>query len=383
MKRLGVLLLVLLQSGCGITTWFTGGESNIEPPTPLIELSQPAGVATLWSESVGAGAGKLFIKLTPVAWDGAIYVSDSAGRAQAFEAVSGKRLWETELKLPVTAGIGYGEGLVLLGTRKGQVVALARDSGKQLWVGNVSSEILAPPTVSEGVVVVQSVDGRVSGLAAASGERLWLLDRSEPPLSLRGTSAPVTVAGVVLTGFASGKLAAIGLKDGRLIWEIPVTQARGRSEIERLVDVDSAPLVIGKVLYAAAYQGKIVAVNLESGRILWSRDLSTYNEMDADHANLYITDEKGEVLALDLNTGATVWKQDKLRARFPSAPSAVGTLLAVGDFEGYVHWLARDDGRFIARHRASGAVRAKPAVEKDRLFVSTQTGSLSALRVSP
>ena len=383
MKRLCVSMLALLLSGCGITSWFSGGDSNVEPPTPLVELSQAAGVSTLWSESVGSGAGKVFIKLAPVVRDGAIYISDGAGRVQAFEAVSGKRLWETELKLPVTAGVGYGEGLVLLGTKKGQVVALARDSGKQLWVGSVSSEILASPTVADGVVVAQAIDGRVSGLSAGSGERLWSVDRTEPPLSLRGTSAPVAIAGVVLTGFASGKLAAIGLKDGRLIWEIPIAQARGRSEIERLVDVDSTPLVVGKVLFAAAFQGKIVAVNLENGRILWSRDLSTYNDMDADRSNLYLTDEKGEVLALDLSTGANVWKQDKLRARFPSAPTVVGSLLAVGDFEGYVHWLARDDGRFIARHRASGAVRAKPAAEKDKLYVSTQTGSLSALQVRP
>lgn len=383
MKHMSLLLFTLLLPACGITTWFSGGESNVEPPTPLVELQQAAGVTTLWSENIGGGVGKMFIKLSPAVRDGVLYISDSAGRVQAFESTSGKRLWETELKLPVSAGVGYGEGLVLLGTKKGQVAALARDSGKQLWIVNVSSEILAPPTVAEGVVVVQVADGRVFGFAAASGEQLWSLERGEPPLSLRGTSAPVTVAGVALTGFASGKLAAIGLKDGRLIWDIPIAQARGRSEIERLVDVDSAPLVVGKVLFAAAYQGKIVAVNLENGRILWSRDLSTYNDLDADLSNIYLTDEKGEVLALDLNSGVTVWRQEKLRARFPSAPTVVGSLLAVGDFEGYVHWLARDDGRFIARHRASGAVRVKPAADKDRLYVTTQTGSLSALQVLP
>lgn len=383
MKRLSVAALALLLSGCGITSWFTGGESNVEPPTPLVELSPAATVTTLWSESVSSGSGKAVIKLTPVVSDGVIYISDGAGRVQAFDAASGKRLWETELKLPVTAGVGLGEGLVLVGSKKGHVVALARDSGKPLWTGALSSEILAPPAVAEGVVVVQAVDGRVSGLSATSGERLWSVERSEPPLSLRGTSAPVILAGVVLTGFASGKLAAIGLKDGRLIWEIPIAQARGRSEIERLVDVDSKPLVVGKVLFAAAFQGKIVAVNLENGRILWSRDVSTYNDLDADPSNLYLTDEKGEVLALDLNTGATVWKQDKLRARFPSAPTTVGPHLAMGDFDGYVHWLARDDGRFIARHRASGAVRVKPAADKGRLYVLSQTGALSALQVLP
>jgi len=383
MKRISLLALIVLLPGCGITSWFTGGESNVERPTPLVELSPAVPVTVLWSGDAGKGAGKTFIKLVPLVRDGVLYTTDTVGRVQALDAANGKRLWETALNLPVTAGVGYGEGLVLLGTKKGQVVALARDSGKQLWLSNVSSEILAPPTADSGVVVVQTVDGRVFGLSAAGGERLWTFERSEPALSLRGTSAPVTIAGVVLTGFAGGKLAAINLKDGRLLWEIPIAQPRGRSEIERLVDVDSPPLVVGKVLFAAAFQGKIVAVHLENGRILWSRDLSTYNELDADASNLYLTDEKGEVLALDLTSGTTVWKQDKLRARFPSGPTVVGTWLAVGDFEGYVHWLARDDGRFIARHRAGGAVRVKPVADKDSLFVATQTGSLSALQVRP
>lgn len=383
MKRLILIVPALLVSGCGITSWFTGGESNVEPPTPLVELNQAVRVSTLWSESAGTGADKTVIKINPLVRDGVLYISDTTGRVQAFEATSGKRLWETALGRPVTAGVGYGDGLLLLGTKKGQVIALARDSGKQLWTSTVSSEILAPPTADGGVVVVQAVDGQIFGLAVAGGERLWSFERTEPALSLRGTSAPLVIAGVVLTGFANGKIAAIGLADGRLLWEIPVTQPRGRSEIERLVDVDSPPLVVGKVLFAAAFQGKIVAVHLENGRILWSRELSTYNELDADDTNLYVTDEKGEVLALDLNSGATVWKQDKLRARFPSGPAVTGEHVAVGDFEGYVHWLARTDGRFVARHRASGAVRVKPVADKRNLFVATQTGALSALQVQP
>lgn len=383
MKRLFLVVPALLVSGCGITSWFTGGESNVEPPTPLVELSQAARVSTLWSESAGTGADKTAIKINPLAHDGVLYISDTSGRVQAFAADSGKRLWETALGRPVTAGIGHGDGLLLLGTKKGQVIALARDSGKQLWASTVSSEILAPPTADGGVVVVQAVDGQIFGLASAGGERLWSFERTEPALSLRGTSAPIVIAGVVMTGFANGKLAAIGIKDGRLLWEIPVTQPRGRSEIERLVDVDSPPLVVGKVLFAAAFQGKIVAMHLENGRILWSRELSTYNELDADDTNLYVTDEKGEVLALDLNSGATVWKQDKLRARFPSGPTVAGEHVAIGDFEGYVHWLARSDGRFVARHRTSGAVRAKPVADKGNVFVATQAGALSALQVQP
>jgi outer membrane protein assembly factor BamB len=383
-RRLTGILLILLLPGCGIGSWLAGGESNIEPPAPLSEFAPTAAVVARWSGDFGPAGGKRFVKLAPLLRHGTVYVSDETGVVRAYEAGGGALLWEQRLNLPVSAGLGEGEGLLLAGTRKGQVLALEPDRGKLLWAGEVSSEVLAPPAAAAGVVVIQSVDGRLSGLSAASGKPLWSLERSEPPLSMRGTAAPVIVSGVVLAGFASGKLAAVHLSDGRMLWETVVAPARGRSEIERLVDVDSPPLIIGSVLYAAAYQGKIVAISLENGRVLWSRDISTYNEMDADRSNLYVSDERGHVLALDLQSGATVWKQDKLQARGLSAPTVVGGAVAVGDFQGYAHWLAASDGSFRARHQVSGgAVRAKPAADRQTLYVATQGGGLAALELRP
>ncbi len=381
-RYLGMTAISLLLSGCGIGSWLSGGESNIEPPAELTEFTPAATVAPVWSDDFGSAGDGKFLKLTPLLRDGTIYVSDQAGTVRAYETQSGRRLWEQRLNLPVSAGLGYGDGLLYAGTRKGQVVALQPDSGKPLWTGEVSSEILAPPAAEAGVVVVQAVDGKLFGLSAASGEALWSVERSEPPLSLRGTAAPIIVSGVALSGFASGKLAAVQLRDGRLLWETPVAQARGRSEIERLIDIDSPPVIVGQVLYAAAYQGKIVAVSLENGRVLWSRDLSTYSELDADGANLYLSDERGHVWALDLQSGATVWKQEKLQARSLSAPTVIGRHVAVGDFQGYVHWLAVDDGRFVARHQVrGGAARTKPVADRQTLFIATQGGVVSALQL--
>ena len=376
MRRLAMLGLALNLSAC---SWFS--DSNTEAPAELIDFAATAKVRELWSVDTGTGPERQYLKLAPALRDGTIYVVDTRGRVRALAHDSGKELWRTDLDMQITSGTGFGDDLVLVASRKGEVVALEKNKGRVQWRVQVSSEVLAPPAADAGVVVVQSVDGRLTGLAAADGKRLWSVDRSEPALSLRGTATPVIVADAVLTGFASGKIVAIDLRTGRLLWETPIAQPQGRSEIERLIDVDVPLLVLGRTLLAAAYQGKIVAVDMESGRLQWSRDISTYSALAADRANAYVSDVRGHVYALDLRTGATVWKQEKLQARRLSAAAVTGDAVAVGDFEGYVHWLAREDGRFLVRERAArAAVLAAPVADGASVYVNTQNGYLTALR---
>ena len=380
MKR---ILLAVLLIGLGGCSWF-GSSSNVEPPAELVDFSPALKVQEVWSRDIGKGPGERYLKLTPAEQGNTLYVSDRRGRVQALDADNGDERWRTDLDLEVSAGLGLGDDLVVIATLKGQVVALDRKSGKERWRAHVTSEVLAPPAIGDGVVVVQSVDGRVTGFAADTGKRLWLVERNEPALSLRGTSTPVVVADAVLAGFASGKLAALNLRDGRLLWEIPVSEPHGRTEIERLIDVETPVLVTAQALIAAAYQGRIVAVSLENGRLLWSREISTYSALSADADNVYVSDARGVVYALDLRSGATVWKQDKLHGRHLSAPMVTGQAVAVGDFEGYIHWLARDDGRFLARTRiASAAVLAPPLANGTTLYVEAQNGELAAFRLEP
>jgi outer membrane protein assembly factor BamB len=373
------LALTMTLSAC---SWIKGDNSNIAPPAELVDIAQPVSVDRVWSRDLGKGAGKRFLRLDASVEDAAIYATDRKGHVYALEKATGRILWDTKLKLDISAGVGVGDGLVLLGNSKGDLTALAKDTGKKQWMAKLSSEILARPAVDLGVVVAQTVDGKVFALATADGKPLWRQERSEPALSLRGTSAPLATGGIVLTGFASGKLSAFQLKDGHMLWEIPVAEPHGRSEIERLVDVDVQPVVAGKHLYAAAYQGKMLAFDLENGRILWSRDVSTYTGLDADAGNIYVTDDKDTVMALDMNTGATVWKQEQLHGRQLSAPTVVGDAVAVGDFEGYVHWLSRADGHFMARDRVSrAAILSKPVADAAYLYVYSQNGKLAAVRL--
>ena len=232
------------------------------------------------------------------------------------------------------------------------------------------------------MVVVQSMDGKLAGLSVRDGKRSWVYERLEPALSLYGTASPIAARDIVITGFASGKIAAVQIKDGKSLWEMAVTQPRGRNEVERLVDVDASPVIVGNMLFAASYQGKIIAVDMLTGRILWSRDVSTYTGMDADSRNIYLTDADGEVIAYDQHTGASVWKQEHLRARQLTAPRYMDGMVAVGDFEGYVHWLSSDDGHFVARYRVNhDPIRSQALTGHDMFYVCSQSGRLVALRL--
>lgn len=379
MKKIAGLLVAGLLAGCG-----GASQELIDAPTPLADFSASASVKELWSTDIGKGPGDAFLRLQPNLQRDALYTVDVRGRVRALSLDKGESLWETDLKTEVTAAVGYGDGLVLIGSRKGDVFALDKTTGKQRWRAQVASDVLAAPAAGAGVVVVQSEDGRLTAFESDSGKRLWVVDRPEPALSLRGTATPVIGSGVVLAGFASGKLVAVNLKDGRVLWEIPVSQSQGRSEIERLIDVDVPVLVAERTLVAAAYQGKVVAMSLENGRLLWSREISTYSALAADASNVYVTDTHGHVYALDLHTGSTLWKQERLQGRRPSAPARVGDTVAVGDFDGYVHWLARDDGHFVARDKASrAAILDAPLSDGSTLYVTSQNGYVMAYQLGP
>ena len=375
------IAFAIVLAGCSS---FGGGKSNIEPPAPLKSFTARATVQVVWSHDIGKGPGKKYVLLAPVVNDGMIYASDSRGRVSAFATDSGKRAWEVDLKQPVEAATGYGEGLVLVGTRAGKVIALQKEDGKQVWEVQASSEILAPPQVKAGMVLVQTIDGKLSALSARDGKPVWSVDRTPPALSLRGTSRPVFVANAVITGFANGHVLAADVQTGRVLWDVPVAEPRGRNEIERLVDVDAPPVVNGGAVYAGAYQGRIVAFDLRSGQMLWSKDVSTYSAMDSDASNLYVSADNGDVLAIDLRSGQVLWRQDQLRGRSPTGPLAVGSYVAVGDYDGYIHYLNKEDGAIVARYRlSSSAIKAAPAVSDETAFFLDQGGELAALRAAP
>ena len=332
---------------------FMGGEDNAVPPTPLEEIQQRFGTAKLWEKGIGNGADKQYLKLVPVYADDRIFAADSDGKVEAIDAHSGRTLWKTDVDTHITGGPGVGENLVIVGTGKAKVITLAADTGKILWHSKVSSEVLSPPQPAGNIVVVRTIDGKIFGLDSHDGTRLWTYEQSVPALTLRGTSSPVIAGNYLIAGFDEGRLAAIELQTGKLVWDVRIVIGSGRTELERMIDIDAEPVVVDDVIYVATFQGRIAAITLESGRILWSREISSYAGLCADDRAVYISDDDSVVWALDRSTGNSLWKQDKLKARALTAPALSGDMVVVGDVEGYLHWIDKATGEMAARRQVT------------------------------
>ena len=377
--RLFLLLVLILSTGC---SWF-GGSDNLIPPAKLQDIAQPLSVRQLWETQVGSGAKNQFIRLTPALADGRLYAASFDGVVMALDALSGQRLWETATGLSISGGVGVSDnGLALVGTNKGQVVALRQDNGQEAWRAQVSSEVLAPPRAASGIVVIRTGDGKFTGLDARTGERRWVYAPAMPTLSLRGVAPPVVTRTLVIAGLETGKLLVLSLDKGLPITEKTIAPPRGRTEIERLIDIDAEPKILGENLYMAAYRGNVAALDMRNGNLLWNREVSSYAGLDVDERQVYISDDTDAVLALDRRTGGTLWRQAELIGRRLSAPVATRDHVVVGDFEGYLHWLSKDSGKIVGRIRAaSKAIVAPPFAAGDTVFVQGQGGALGAFRV--
>lgn len=386
-RKYFLFLVLLITAGCSMVTdqvtSFMGGEDNSVPPTPLEDIQQQINIEKLWNQSIGDGSGEQYLKLVPVYSQDKVFVADSDGEVEAIDAQTGKSLWSHDTDSKITGGPGAANNLVMVGTGEAELISLSAETGEELWRTRVSSEILATPVMSDNIVVARTIDGKVFGLDADDGKRLWVYDRTVPTLTLRGTSAPVIARGYVIAGFDEGRLASIELHTGKLVWETRIALRSGRSELERMVDIDAEPVIVDDVIYVATFQGRIAALSLESGRILWTRDISSYAGLCADKSAIYITDDDSEIWSLDRFTGNSIWKQDKLQARAATGPDIIGNMIVVGDLEGYLHWLDKNTGNIVGRNRISkNMIIAPPVSASDILFSYASDGTLGAFSYS-
>ena len=354
---------LLLALGAGLLV--LGGCSSFDKdadqkPAELTKFEVERKLDKVWSRSVGDGQGGLYNRLTPAIGDGMVIAAAVDGDVRAFAADSGKRQWRARLKRELVGGVGMGGGLVLLGGADGTVIALSAENGEQLWSSSLSGEVLAPPQTDGRRVYVQTFDGYVVALDAQTGAELWSFSSGVPVLTLRGTSTPLLHNDMLIVGQASGKVVALEAATGRLRWEQRIAIPTGSTEIERLVDIDGDLLIHNGVLYVVSYQGRVAALDPNTGNRMWQRDASSYVGVAAGFSNVYVVGHTGSVTAFAANGQGVRWEQTVLARRRLTAPTTWGSYVAVGDFEGYLHLLSQVDGHLVARTRVDSSGQRAP-----------------------
>ena len=405
LKRLFAAIVILTLGGCSWFSWLPWVDDDTAEdatePAKLQPFDAEVDVSVQWKRQVGDGLGKKYIRLMPGVVADRIIAADGYGLLVAYDRFTGQPVWQQQFDAVehsgfsiaglldrrdpafVSGGVGIGAGMVLVGTTHGEVIALDVADGSERWRSRVGTEVGAAPTAGAGKVFVQTIDDRVSALDADSGDLVWTYDSQMPLLTLRGTSAPVFDQGVLYTGFANGKVVALRGENGEPIWEQRVMLPEGRSELDRIVDVDARVLLDGGSMYALAYQGRVAAISRREGRPMWEQELSGYLDMAQGYGQVYVVDADDTISAIDKSNGEINWQQEAFARRKLSAPLAFSNYVVAGDDEGYLHVLAQRDGRLVGRRKLGGkGVRTQTVIADDMLYTLTNSGTLTALKVA-
>jgi outer membrane protein assembly factor BamB len=379
---LPALIAVLCTTGCSsmpswmptIPTpsfgWLWGSDSKKIGPLPESKAIVSPKIA--WQVNVGKAAPGL----SPAVAQDAVYAAASDGTIVRVNPATGQTVWRVSAGAKLSAGVGADATVLVVGTAKGDVLAFD-PNGKPLWQAKVSSEVLSPPKVADGLVVVWSGDGRVFALSASEGKTKWVYQRNNPPLMVRNTAGGVVSRGGLFTGTAGGKLLALDLATGTVAWEGNVATPKGATELERIADITSLPLIEEQQACAVAFQGRIACFELVRGTLNWSRDVSSLEGVVVDANRLYVTDDRGAIQAMDKTTGSSTWKQDKLATRRPGGPQLIGDYVAVVDVEGYLHLLDRNDGNLVGRIATDGSpATAQPSSSGANIVWQSGNGTL-------
>lgn len=378
--RAGIVLLLAGALGaCGI---FGNKDDEELPPKELLKFTQTLPVKKAWSAKVGGGSEFLRLGLMPAGDSSKIVAASYEGRVSAFRPDNGKTLWKTDTDATLSAGPAYGDDLVVVASADGELIALSASDGAPRWRTDIGAEVLSQPLIHDNAVIIRTADGKLAVYEVFDGSERWIVEQEVPSLSMRGTSAPVVVGRTVVAGFDNGRLMAVSLASGETLWEAMLAPPSGRSDLDRLSDVDGYMAVSGQDVFAAGYHGQIAAVAVESGQALWSREHSTFNGLGLDWNNVYMIVDEGDLVALARRNGVEVWRQEALQRRWPVAPTAFNTAVAVGDFEGYLHFFDSASGSPVARVRvAKGPLSGYPLVIGNTIYVQSEAGTLTAIRI--
>jgi len=364
-----------LVAGCSV---FSDKDPALDP-MELFDIETSVKVKRVWSKKIGGEADFLRVALRPIGDGNRLYAASRDGNVTALNPETGKQIWRTKLDIGLTAGPGTGEGLVAVASEDGFVIVLDAANGNEVWRVNVEGEALATPLIKGESIIVQTIDNNLKALSLFDGGLRWSIQQTTPVLTMRGSATPVIAGSTVIAGFDSGRLVAADIDSGTIVWEGLLSPPQGRSDLDRLADIDGSLALVGQDVYAAGYQGRIASMAVESGQVLWSREFSSAVGVSADWNSLYSTRADGAVVALTRRNGTETWRYEFLLRRELTLPVPFGTTVVVGDLEGYLHFFSTIDGTPVARLRfGKEAITSAPLVIANRLYVQSDSGHIAA-----
>ncbi|EKY3222738.1 outer membrane protein assembly factor BamB [Cronobacter dublinensis] len=384
---LPAMLSVTLLSGCSLFS----GEEDVVKMSPLPTVENQFAPEVAWDTSVGSGIGDFYSNLHPAFLDGTVYAADRRGTVKAVNSQDGKEVWSVDLSEKtgffsrnrpalLSGGVTAVGAHVYVGSEKAQVYALNTSDGSVAWQTKVAGEALSRPVVSDGLVLIHTSNGMLQALNESDGAIKWTVNLDMPSLSLRGESAPASAFGAAIVGGDNGRVSAVLMQRGQMIWQQRISQATGATEIDRLSDVDTTPVIVNGVVYALAYNGNLTALDLRSGQIMWKRELGSVNDFIVDGGRIFLVDQSDNVLALNVEGGVTLWTQTQLLHRNLTTPVLYNGSLVVGDSEGYLHWMDTDNGRFVAQQKVdSSGFQTEPVVADNKILIQAKDGTLYAI----
>lgn len=381
------VLSVFLQ-GCSLFS----DDEDVYSPLPIIQAKFTPEVE--WRESIGSGFGEYYSQTRTLLANDQLFAASRAGLVKALDPVSGDVIWTQDLSKQavfnrfddadnalLSGGIAAGYGMVFVGSENAVLFALNDKTGEVIWQVKTDGEVIASPVVDEGLVIIQTGSGSLIAFDVQSGEQRWIQSSELPALTLRGNNSPITTNGAAIYGRSDGKLAAVFLANGRLIWEVSVAKPKGANDIDRLVDVNGQAVARGTEVYTSAFNGELMAVELRSGKVLWKRAYASVKDLAVAGFELFLTDTEGRVHAIDRRNGLTLWSQNSLALRGVTAPTVAGDNIVVGDKEGYLHWLDRKTGQLVAQQLIDSDGLFSKALNSDEfLYVQSRSGDLVAVK---
>lgn len=385
-KRTGLILILVSTVGCSKIDDYMLGKDNTPNPEPLKTLVSKQKLTEKWVVPVAAGGTKknnAYLKLKPVVIDKIIYTADNSGVIQATNKTNGKQIWSKKTNLSIISGPVVAKGFLVVGTDSSEIVAFKQSNGDEVWKNTLSSDVLAKPLIAQNKIIAKTIDGNLYAFELATGKQLWLSNHGAPSLILKASSSPVIVQGnMLLVGYSDGKMDAVDLQTGQVLWQRSIAYATGSSDIERLVDIDADPIVEGDTALLATYQGYVGALALSSGQFIWRKPASTFSNIAVKGNTLFMTDSNDIIWSINKHTGQVNWKQTELKARGLTEPVIMDDQLIFGDKTGVLHILSAHNGEFISRAQLSGAITIAPSVVGKNIYVMTTNGKLSRFLVS-